>query len=120
MENLQIAIQLIIALGIFNVWIFRINKPTKYRGGNAENMESEFKAYGFSNLIMKIIGFSKLSLAFLLILGIWFPNLIDISAILMGFLMIGAIGVHFKIKDPLIKSLPAFIMLILSAALVLL
>ena len=120
MENLQIAIQLIIALGIFNVWIIRINKPSKYRGGNSENMESEFKAYGFSNLVMKIIGFSKLSLAFLLILGIWFPNLIDISAILMGFLMIGAIGVHFKIKDPLIKSLPAFTMLILSAALVLL
>ena len=67
MENLQIVIQLIIALGIFNVWIIRINKPSKYRGGNSKNMESEFKIYGFSNLVMKIIGFSKLSLAFLLI-----------------------------------------------------
>jgi hypothetical protein len=56
----------------------------------------------------------------LLILGIWFPSLIDISAFLMGCLMIGAIGFHIKINDPLIKSLPAFIMLTLSTILIIL
>ena len=120
MENIKIIIQLIIALGIFNVWIIRLKKPSIYRGGDSENMESEFKAYGFGDSIMKIIGFSKLSLACLLILGIWFPSLTDISAFLMGCLMIGAIGFHIKINDPLIKSLPAFIMLTLSTILIIL
>ena len=83
-------------------------------------MESEFKAYGFGDTFMKIIGFSKLSLACLLILGIWFPQVVDISAFLMGCLMIGAIGLHVKINDPLIKSLPAFLMLVLSTALIIL
>jgi hypothetical protein len=67
-----------------------------------------------------LIGFLKLSLAVLLILGIWFPNLIDICAFLMGCLMIGAIFVHFKINDPFIKSIPAFIMLTLCAILIVL
>ena len=69
---------------------------------------------------MKLIGLLKLSLASLLITGIWFPNLIDISAFLIGCLMIGAIGFHVKINDPLIKSLPAFIMLVLSSILIIL
>jgi hypothetical protein len=34
--------------------------------------------------------------------------------------MVGAIGVHLKINDPLIKSLPAFIMLLLCTILVIL
>ena len=49
MENIKIIIQLIIALGIFNVWIIRLKKPSIYRGGDSENMESEFKAYGFGD-----------------------------------------------------------------------
>ena len=120
MENIQIIIQVIIAIGIFNVWIVRFRKPSIYRGGNSTSMESEFEAYGLSNTFMKIIGFSKLSLAVLLLFGIWFPQLVDISAFLMGCLMIGAIGLHVKINDPLIKSLPAFLMLVLSTALIIL
>ena len=120
MENIQIIIQVIIAIGIFNVWIVRFKKPSIYRGGDSTSMESEFKAYGFGDTFMKIIGFSKLSLACLLILGIWFPQVVDISAFLMGCLMIGAIGLHIKINDPLIKSLPAFLMLVLSTALIIL
>ena len=120
MENLHIAIQIIIAIGIFNVWIFRFNRPSIYRAADSLNMESEFKAYGFKSFFMKIIGFSKLSLACLLLAGIWFPNLVDVSAFFMGCLMIGAIGAHVKINDPLIKSLPAFIILSLSSILIIL
>ncbi len=120
MESIKILVQTIIALGIFNVWIIRLNKPSIYRGGDSKNMESEFKTYGFKNSFIKIIGFSKLFLACLLIVGIWFPNLVDASAFLIGCFMIGAIGAHIKINDPLIKSLPAFIMLILSSILIIL
>ena len=36
------------------------------------------------------------------------------AAIGMAILMIGAIAMHIKVKDPLMKSLPAFTMLVLS------
>tara|TARA_B110000196_G_scaffold113085_1_gene98339 strand:+ start:332 stop:694 length:363 start_codon:yes stop_codon:yes gene_type:complete len=120
MENTKLIIQVIIAVGIFNVWLLNFKASSKYRGGESQNMSDEFKAYGFKNWFMKLIGFLKLSLAVLLILGIWFPNLIDICAFLMGCLMIGAIFVHFKINDPFIKSIPAFIMLTLCAILIVL
>ena len=115
MEKIKLIIQIIIAVGIFNVWLLNFKSPSKYRGGNSQNMSDEFNAYGFKNWFMKLIGFLKLSLAGFLILGIWFPILIDISAFLMGCLMVGAIFVHTKINDPLIKSLPAFVMLILCS-----
>ena len=120
MENIEVIIQVIIALGIFNVWIIRRKKTSVYRGGDANNMESEFKAYGFKDSFMNVIGFSKLLLACLLLAGIWFPFLVDPSAFLMGCLMVGAMGVHIKINDPLIKSLPAFIMLSLCTILIIL
>ena len=120
MENIKLIIQIVIAIGIFNVWLLNFKKPSKYRGGNSQNMTEEFTAYGFNNWFMKLIGFLKLSLASLLIAGIWFPNLIDIGAFLIGCLMIGAIFVHNSINDPFMKSLPAFLMLILSFVLMIL
>lgn len=120
MENIKLIIQIVIAIGIFNVWLLNFKKRSKYRGGNSQNMTEEFTAYGFNNWFMKIIRFSKLSLACLLIAGIWFPNLVDVSAFLIGCFMIGTIGVHIKINDPLIKSLPAFTILALSSILIIL
>ncbi len=107
-------ISIIIALGIFNVWIFRFNKPSDYRAGNAKNMNEEFSVYGLSGSFMKFIGFLKITLSVLLIVGIWFPVVSRPSAIGMSVLMIGAIFMHFRAKDPPKKSLPAFILLVLS------
>ena len=42
-------------------------------------MSEEFEAYGFKSWFMKIIGFSKLTLATSLIAGYWFPYLVDPS-----------------------------------------
>ena len=120
MENLKLLVQLILALGIYNVWIINYTKGSKYRGGNSNNMSEEFEAYGFKSWFMKIIGFSKLTLATLLIAGIWFPFLIDPSAFLIGMLMVGAIFAHLKVNDPFVKSIPALLMLILCSALIIL
>ena len=54
-----------------------------------------------------------------LIAGIWFPAVVPIAAIGLAILMLGAIAMHFKVKDPMMKSLPAFTMLVLSSAVVL-
>ena len=120
MEYAKPIIQLILALGIYNVWIINYTKGSKYRGGNSTNMSEEFQAYGFRIWFMKIVGFSKLTLATLLIAGIWFPYLVEPSAFLIGTLMVGALFAHLKINDPFVKSIPALIMLILCSTLIIL
>ncbi|MDC0378459.1 MAG: DoxX family protein [Flavobacteriaceae bacterium] len=120
MEYAKPIIQLILALGIYNVWIINYTKGSKYRGGNSTNMSEEFQAYGFRSWFMKIVGFSKLTLATLLIAGIWFPYLVEPSAFLIGTLMVGALFAHLKINDPFVKSIPALIMLILCSTLIIL
>ena len=120
MEYAKPIIQLILALGIYNVWIINYTKGSKYRGGNSTNMSEEFQAYGFRSWFMKIVGFSKLTLATLLIAGIWFPYLVEPSAFLIGTLMVGALFAHLKINEPFVKSIPALIMLILCSTLIIL
>jgi len=114
MDILKIVFQVIIALGIFNVWILRYGKSTGYRGGNAANMKEEFAAYGLPFWFMLVISAIKLLLAVLLIAGIWFPVVTQPAAVAMAALMLGAVAMHFKVQDPLKKSLPAFAMLVMS------
>jgi len=114
MEYISIIAQIIIALGIFNVWIVRYNKPTGWRGGESGNMKEEFATYGLPGWSVNVIGALKILLAVLLIAAIWIPALANPSAIGMAVLMLGAIAMHIKVKDSLKKSLPAFIMLALS------
>jgi hypothetical protein len=103
MELLVTLCQIIIVLGIFNVWILRYGKETNWRGGEAKSMKEEFAAYGLPDGFMVFIGAAKIILALCLIIGI-----------LMAILMFGAVSMHVKVKDPLQKSLPAFTMLALS------
>jgi uncharacterized membrane protein YphA (DoxX/SURF4 family) len=114
METIVIVIQVIIALGIFNVWLLRFGKPTGWRGGSAQNMKEEFQTYGLPEGFVWVIGFVKLLLAVLLVAGIWFPAVTQPAAIGMAVLMLGAVVMHVKVKDPPKKSLPAFTMLVLS------
>lgn len=118
MSSIIVVVQIIIALGIFNVWLLRYGKLTGWRGGSARNMKEEFQIYGLPAWSVQVIGFLKLLCAVLLIAGIWLPALTKPAAIGMAVLMIGAIAMHFKVNDPVKKSLPAFIMLVLSAVVV--
>ena len=120
MEYAKPIIQLILALVIYNVWIINYTIGSKYRGGKSNNMSEEVEAYGFKSWCMKIIGFSKLTLATSLIACYWFPYLVDPSAFLIGTLMVGALFAHLKINDPFVKSIPALIMLILCSTLIIL
>ena len=114
MQNLLIVVQLIVSAGLLNVWLLRINKATPYRGRDSKNMKEEFKAYGLPSWFMYLVGFLKLCIALLLILGIWFPVLVRPSAVVLIILMLGALSMHMKVKDPFIKSIPALLMLSLS------
>lgn len=114
MEYVEIALKLIVGLSILNVWLLRANKSTEWRGGNADNIVEEFKAYGLPKWFMYIIGTAKSILAVLLLASIMYPQVEMIAALGIAFLMTGAVSMHFKIGDPLKKSLPAFTFLVLS------
>jgi len=114
METAVIIIQIIIALGIFNVWILRFGKSTDWRGGTAANMTDEFQVYGLPGWSVQFVGFLKLMFAAGLIAGIWFPALTMPAAVGIAVLMLGAVAMHLKVRDPLKKSLPALTILVLS------
>ena len=113
MNALVILCQLIIALGIFNVWLLRYKKATSWRGGEASNMQEEFEVYGLPTWVLKVVGVLKVALAITLIAGVIFPGLTKPAAIGMAVLMLGAVSMHIKVKDPLKKTLPALTMLLL-------
>jgi len=120
MEIPRITLQLIVALGILNVWLLRSGKVTAYRGGGAKNMREEFAVYGLPLWLFCVIGFLKVSLATALIAGIWFPLISQPAAMGMGLLMLGAFVMHLKVKDPIKKALPSLTVLAMCVAIVLL
>lgn len=114
MEYAILAFKLIVGLSILNVWLVRSKKPTAWRGGEAGNIMEEFKAYGLPVWFMWTVGSAKVTLAILLILSISYKPFELIAAYGIAFLMLGAVGMHVKIGDPLKKSFPAFTFLVLS------
>jgi len=104
MENVVKLAQLTVAISVAYVWIFRF-----------DNVIKEFKQFGLSDLTRNMVGATKIALATLLVVGIWYSSLVFIPSVLMGLLMIGAQYFHFKISNPFIKHLPSLILLILSA-----
>lgn len=102
MKNYLILAQIIVATSVAYVWIFRYKVIIK-----------EFKDFALSDLSRTFIGASKISLATLLVAGIWYPSLIPIPSILMGLFMLAAQYFHFKVKNSFIKHLPSLIFLFL-------
>ena len=108
-------LQLIISIGLINVWLLRFNKATEYRGGNAKNMNEEFMAYGLPEWSMYLVGFLKVAIAIMLIVSIWIEELLFYNLIVLAALMIAAVFMHFKVKDPIKKSYPALSILFMIA-----
>lgn len=117
METISSIFQIIIPLGIFNVWLLRIGKATSYRGGDAKSLKEEFAVYGLPDAAFYIVGALKLSAAIALLLGFFIPYFIFPGAAIMAILMMGAFAMHLKVKDPIAKSLPALLMLLMCLVL---
>ena len=107
MELITTLSQIIIAVSILIVWVFRF-----------DNIVIEFKQYGLSDLIRSLVGAAKIAMATLLIAGIWYPKLILVPAGVIAFLMLCALYAHFSVRNPMQKYLPAFSLLCLSLFLV--
>lgn len=102
MINLTTSVQIIVAASVYYVWIFRYF-----------NVIKEFNQFGLNDLTRSFVGASKITLAALLIVGIWHPEFIAIPSALMGLFMVCAQYFHFKVKNPFIKHLPSLVLLIL-------
>lgn len=118
MDILRLVCQVIIGLGILNVWFLRFGKKTAYRGKEASNLKEEFAAYGLPSWMFVLVGIVKVGAALTLLVGIFLPGVVQSAAIVMAVLMVGAIAMHLKVGDPPRKSLPAAVMLLLSLVLV--
>ncbi|WP_252729923.1 DoxX family protein [Zobellia uliginosa] len=113
MNYLIIAFQIIVGLSILNVWLVQNKTATKWRGGKAKTIIEEFEAYGLSRQVCYIVGFFKVTLAILLLVAIWFPIVKQPAALGLATFLLGSIAMHIKIKDPLFKSFPAALFLVL-------
>jgi hypothetical protein len=102
MNSLAVIAQVIVAISIVIVWVFRF-----------DNIVKEFKQYGLSDLTRTMVGSTKISLATLLVAGIWYPLLVLVPALLMAFLMIGAQYFHIKVKNNWQKRVPSLFLLLL-------
>ncbi|MDO8366802.1 MAG: DoxX family protein [Saprospiraceae bacterium] len=107
MENYITIVKITIAISVAYVWIFRFDNVTK-----------EFKQFGLNDLTRNFVGATKISLATLLVVSIWYPSLILVPSVMMGLFMMAAQYFHFKTSNPFIKHLPSLILLILCGFLV--
>lgn len=100
--NLTIVCQLIVAISVLIVWIFRFH-----------NVEKEFNQFGLSITIRSAVGASKIALATLLLVGICQPCYAFYSSIFMGLFMLSAQYFHFKVKNPFKQRVPSLVFLLL-------
>jgi uncharacterized membrane protein YphA (DoxX/SURF4 family) len=111
-------LQVVVGLGLLNVWLVRGRASTAYRGGAAQTLQAEFAAYGLPAAAFYLVGALKIGAALILLAGVWVALPVRAAAGLVAVLMAGALAMHLKVGDPLMKSLPAAVMLALSAAIV--
>ncbi|MEJ6506133.1 MAG: DoxX family protein, partial [Crocinitomicaceae bacterium] len=79
MENVIEIVQMALALSVAFVWIFRF-----------DNVVKEFKQFGLNDLTRSLVGASKIALATLLFVGVWFSSVVLAAAVGMGIFMIAA------------------------------
>lgn len=103
-----------VSLVVLNVWFFRFNQSTIYRGGEASNMIEEFAVYGLNQTVVYVIGGLKTLAVLGLLIGFFKEKIIIPSSGLMALLMLGAMFMHFKVEDEAIKYLPAGLMFVFS------
>ncbi len=111
-------LQTLIAFGLINVWLVRSRRKTGYRGGQAQNMKEEFSVYGLPVWFMYVVGFFKIIIATVLLVSVFVPQIMQTATLFalgaLTILMLGAVSMHIKVRDPFIKIVPAITMLTMA------
>ena len=109
-------LQVIVGLGLLNVWLLRRQSATAYRGGSAKNLKDEFAAYGLPAAMFYVVGGLKIICGVLLLVGLAYAPVVLPAAAVVAVLMVGAVAMHLKVRDPVSKFVPAALMLAMSGA----
>ncbi len=120
LELLARILQVVVGLGLLNVWLLRARSSTGYRGGSAQTLRQEFAAYGLPTFAFYVVGALKISAGVILIAALWLPMPAQLAATVVAGLMVGAIAMHVRVKDPARKSVPAVLMLAMCLGIVVL
>ena len=120
MDTFARILQVLVALGLLNVWLIRARSSTAYRGGSAQTLREEFDAYGLPAAAFYVVGTLKVLAGVILLAGLWMPMPARPAATVVAGLMVGALLMHAKAKDPALKSVPAVVMLAMCVGLVVL
>jgi len=115
-HTIGLILQAIVGLGLLNVWLLRRQSATAYRGGDAKNLKDEFAAYGLPAPMFYIVGGLKIVCGVLLLVGLAYPPVVLPAAAVVAVLMMGAVAMHLKVRDPVSKYVPAALMLAMSGA----
>jgi len=87
--------QAFVAMSVFYVWVVRY-----------QAVVADFAAFQLPDWLRDLVGALKLT-GVALLLGIG-DGLEGIGAALIGVFMVGAVMMHLRVKNPLIKVLPSF------------
>ena len=111
LELLARVLEVVVGLGLLNVWLLRSRSATSYRGGDAKTLRQEFAAYGLPVSAFYVVGTLKVAAGLILLSALVLPMPARLAATVVAGLMVGALAMHIRVKDPASKSVPAALML---------
>ena len=131
---LLILLKILLSSTILVVWLLRQNVGSTFRAGGVSNLKEEFACYGISielfffdgnlkdefafyglsNEIFYFAGTLKITLALTHFASIWIEHLTIISSIGIAFFMLSAFFCHIKVRDKFYRSVPSFVLFLLS------
>jgi hypothetical protein len=120
MDTYARILEVIVGLGLLNVWLLRARSSTAYRGGSAQTLRQEFDSYGLPAAAFYVVGTLKVLAGVILLAALWMPMPARLAATVVAGLMVGALLMHAKAKDPARKSVPAVMMLAMCLGIVVL
>jgi hypothetical protein len=120
MDTYARILEVIVGLGLLNVWLLRARSSTAYRGGSAQTLRQEFDSYGLPAAAFYVVGTLKVLAGVILLAALWMPMPARLAATVVAGLMVGALLMHAKAKDPARKSVPAVMMLAMCVGIVVL
>ena len=104
-------LQLFIGISIMFIWIVRTTVASSYRVGNAQTLSEEFTEAGLTQGVYMVMRVLKPMFAFLLVIGIVYDPFFIPCMTFTTLAMLGAVVAHIKVKDNIIKMIPAIILL---------
>ena len=89
MEQISLFFQVVVAVSVLVVWVFRYH-----------NVIKEFEQFGFSDVFRNFVGASKIAISTLLLTGICYADITPYAAIGMTAFMLAAQISHLRVKNP--------------------